>query len=414
MLINMLTVLYFIFFFITNCMFFNICYKIMDGIRFNKKLLYIVAFINSVVFTIIVYGYNQLPIITYAMVLFGCIFELFILFKNNILGILMCSFMATIYLVCSESVIISTGALILGVNINDITHSHELLFIHIVISWFQLALISSGINLFVPGRFVRIINQHKEQILFVLGFLFFATVYLTFNSYIYGYAVNFTSNYLPVHQIVAPLMWAGVVTLAVVLLIRFDYLHGYKLKSELLEQTLEKQSAELVKSKNKAEKDLLVDAYNKKATEKRIKEALKDESSGAFFIIDIDNFKNINDTKGHPFGDKVLIYLSQRISNTFREHDIIGRIGGDEFIVFMKNSTSIEIVEAKAKSLCRDINLPFSDKESGQSVSITISIGVALTQNDARQFSELYNNADIALYNSKSKGKNTYSIFGQY
>ncbi len=192
---------------------------------------------------------------------------------------------------------------------------------------------------------------------------------------------------------------------------RLDFLYGYKVKSLVLEETLSHQERELIISKRKAERDALVQVYNKTTSQIKIDECLAQSKQGAFFILDIDNFKTINDTKGHPFGDKVLIYLTKRITGTFRENDIIGRIGGDEFIIFLETESTLELIENKARELCMDINVPFAD-EQGDTVKITISIGIALAPDHGTDFETLYQHADTALYQSKRNGKNTFSIYG--
>ncbi len=410
MTLEILTGLYFIFFFVTNSMVLEICYKIMDECRFPKFTIYIAAFLNSTVFTIIAYGFNQLPTITYLMLLIGGIIEFSVLFKNHFYGILMCSFISTIYLVCVESITISSGALILNSTLGDITHNHMLLFSHIVISWFICMVISICINKLVPAKYIKIINQNKEQVLFVLGFLFAATTYLTLNSFIYANADNFDPLYLPLHQIITPLTWLVVISLSIILLIRFDYLHGYKVKSDILEKTLEAQKSELDITRDRADRDSLVSAFNKAATKTKVDEYLTENAHSAFFILDVDNFKSINDKNGHPFGDKVLVYLYKRILHAIRSDDLVGRIGGDEFVIFIKDISNLHIVKSKAKSLCKYVNVPFTD-ENGVSVNISISVGISISPANGTNFEELYHKADIALYTSKHKGKNTFTIY---
>ncbi len=537
MTLGVLTGFYFLFFLLTNILFFKICTKIMDKAKFGEVAIYIVSIINSSIFSVIIFGFNQAPTMTYLMVLLGSIIELKILFKNGILGILVCSFTATIYLVCTESLVISSGVLIMGITLGELFHDHLTLVLLIVISWFICMLIGACVHKFVDGRFLRIINQNKEQTLFVLGFLFMSTVYLTLNSFIYANADSFDQVYLPIHQIVTPMAWMGVVTLSIALLIRFDYLHGYKVKSEILEHTIEKEKTfneyilkkvdtvfeidcyqdkliryvrsgqemstdglppfsdflcgllksrtlesdheaikrishpenmisafkrgefsssihvqaldsrgiyrwmelsvsveqrssdreiiglhivrdidaektELIENRQKAERDSLVGAFNKVTTQVKIAEELMHGQTGAFFILDVDDFKNINDSKGHPFGDKVLIYLYKRIVNTFREHDIIGRIGGDEFVIFLKNPRDIELVKNKANALFKDFEVPFVD-EYGDSMMVCISVGIAIAPEHGTDFDTLYKKADSALYESKKKGKNTYTIYSE-
>ncbi len=533
MIIEILSILYFIFFLVSYTTILGNCYNILDGCRFNKKIIYIVAFLNAVVYTYIAFNFNQLPTVTYMMYLIGTTLQLAILFKNNIFGILICSLCPTIYLVCTESIVISVGALVGGRTLTEITHNHQLLFSHIVASWFVYMIVALSFRKLVPAKYLKIINRSREQAYFMLAFLVIAAVYLTLNSFIYGYTENFTSIYLPLHQAITPLVWASVVTLAIVILARFDYLHYYKDKSDTLEKTIEKEKmlneyimknidslyeincdtdtiqrvvqggveqsvidmpkysifvqdiienrlfhsdienvtqnltapmmkaafergetskvvhfkekskgggyrwleitatmekkngnvialqivrdinaekTELIDTRNRAERDSLVDAYNKTVTTQKINEHLAKGKKGTFFILDIDDFKNINDTKGHPYGDKVLVYLFKRMANTFRENDIIGRIGGDEFIVFLKNTTDTETINHKADMLLNGLDEDFKD-ETGVKCNVTISVGISVSPMHGVDFDGLYKNADLALYKSKRLGKNRYTIY---
>ncbi len=410
MTIEVLTALYFVFFTGTNAMFFRICYTVMDKARFSKKVICFVALFNGIVFSLIVYGFNQLPTITYMMVLFGLMIELCILFKNHFTGILMYSFLATITLVCVESVTISFATLLMGTTLADVTHNHILLTTLIVVSWAINMVIWICINKLVPAKYLKIVNQNREQVYFLLAFLLIATVYLTLNSFIYGYSDTFDATYLPVHQIIAPLCWVLVIYLSIAIMIRFDYLHGYKVKTSILQEKIERQKSELIETKERAEKDSLVEVYNKAATQKRIAKELKTAAGGALFIVDVDDFKKINDTMGHPFGDKVLVFLTRRMQNAFRQHDIIGRIGGDEFVIFVKDPPTLNLIKTKAEILTKEISVPFTT-EVGQSAEVSISIGIALAPEQGTTFEKLYENADKALYQSKNSGKNTYTIY---
>ncbi len=161
----------------------------------------------------------------------------------------------------------------------------------------------------------------------------------------------------------------------------------------------------------KAETDPLTKLYNKEETHRKIEECLAGAEEGdhfALIMLDIDNFKTINDTQGHHTGDKVLIKIAEVIRNLFRESDIIGRIGGDELIVFMRNIKLDTIVEKKAELLCetlREIDCGFGTHQ------ISCSMGIALCPQHALGFEDLYRNADVALYQSKGKGKDCYTIY---
>ena len=126
-------------------------------------------------------------------------------------------------------------------------------------------------------------------------------------------------------------------------------------------------------------------------------------------MVDVDNFKKINDTLGHAFGDEVLRNLGIRLKSMFRVTDIIGRIGGDEFLVFLKDVRDDESIEHEGKKLEQF----FHHFEVGEYVkySVTASIGGAVFPRDANTFEDLYKAADSAVYVSKKHGKNQLSFY---
>lgn len=163
--------------------------------------------------------------------------------------------------------------------------------------------------------------------------------------------------------------------------------------------------------KKQAEIDLLTGLYNKITTEMIIKESVKQLRNGqsaAFFIIDLDDFKLINDSLGHAFGDAVLSEVSQRLKQWFKEEDVIGRIGGDEFVVFLNNITKANAIE-QASSVCNLFRSMYTGVNDNYKVSG--SVGVSFAPSDGTTFDELYHKADIALYTAKNSGKDNYSIY---
>lgn len=164
---------------------------------------------------------------------------------------------------------------------------------------------------------------------------------------------------------------------------------------------------------NKADTDLLTELNNKIATERKITEYITEhpDSQCLFFLFDIDNFKKINDTLGHAFGDEVLRSLGLQLRNEFRVTDIIGRTGGDEFILFLKDLNSDEILAKEAKRL---ENL-FHQFKAGEYVkySATASIGATVFPRDAKDYQGLYKSADKALYEAKRRGKNCLVFYNK-
>ena len=162
---------------------------------------------------------------------------------------------------------------------------------------------------------------------------------------------------------------------------------------------------------DKADTDLLTDLNNKMATERKIREYMEKypDKQGVLFVLEVDNFKKINDTMGHAFGDEVLRSLSVRLQSMFRATDIVGRTGGDEFMVFLKDIREISMIEREGKK----IEQFFHQFEVGEYVkySVTASVGAAVFPSDGKTFEDLYKSADNALYVSKRHGKNQLTFY---
>lgn len=163
--------------------------------------------------------------------------------------------------------------------------------------------------------------------------------------------------------------------------------------------------------REKADTDLLTGLNNKLATERKIKDYIEQypDSMAMMFVLDIDNFKKINDTMGHAFGDEVLKTLGRTISPIFRVTDIIGRTGGDEFTIFLKFLKTDENTLKEAQKL---VNF-FNGFTAGEYVkySATASIGAAVFPADGKDFETLYKAADKALYKAKQRGKNQLAFY---
>ncbi|MCH5281454.1 MAG: diguanylate cyclase [Lachnospiraceae bacterium] len=161
-----------------------------------------------------------------------------------------------------------------------------------------------------------------------------------------------------------------------------------------------------------AERDQLTGLYNKVTTENKIKEFIETHSDmqSLLFVLDIDNFKKINDTRGHAFGDEVLRSIGQQVRVLFRSSDILGRVGGDEFIIFLKGVKEDEFVLREAKK----VEYFFQHFQAGEGYvkySATASIGCAVFPRDAADFENLYKCADKALYTAKQRGKNQLAFY---
>lgn len=165
--------------------------------------------------------------------------------------------------------------------------------------------------------------------------------------------------------------------------------------------------------KDQAELDGMTGLFNKVSMQAAIDECLENSSHTAchaMLMIDTDNFKAVNDTFGHQYGDKVIVFVADAIRKIFRESDYIGRMGGDEFMVLMRH-TSEEIAEKRAELLNDAIRSELT--ENGVTVNISCSIGISFYSRDGDNYEMLFEAADKALYAAKEAGKDCYRISGR-
>ncbi|WP_455682390.1 diguanylate cyclase [Thomasclavelia sp.] len=169
-----------------------------------------------------------------------------------------------------------------------------------------------------------------------------------------------------------------------------------------------KQSQTLLKM---AREDSLTKTYNRVAAQNIIIDILKNHNiKDAFMIIiDLDNFKNINDTKGHLFGDVVLSEVAAKMKECFHTDAVVSRVGGDEFLVFMVGK--LDIILKAIDTFLREIKLLSCNKELSSSVSC--SVGIACFPKDGVQYNDLFYKADQSLYYAKKKGKSCYALYNQ-
>ncbi|HOP12284.1 MAG TPA: GGDEF domain-containing protein [Oscillospiraceae bacterium] len=159
-----------------------------------------------------------------------------------------------------------------------------------------------------------------------------------------------------------------------------------------------------------SETDALTDLYTRGAIEKRIYNHLNQRHIlSAMMYFDIDNFKQINDTFGHQYGDKILTDVASALKGVFRSTDYISRLGGDEFIVFLPSVPSKEWMEFKAGQVVELLNRTYT--HDGKTRTISASLGLAFSENGQGTYDDLYKNADRAMYEAKHAGKNQFFIY---
>jgi diguanylate cyclase (GGDEF)-like protein len=173
-------------------------------------------------------------------------------------------------------------------------------------------------------------------------------------------------------------------------------------EKQLLKMELEKRS----------KTDQLTGLLNRGAVEDLISMLLtnyyKDGEKCALMMIDADHFKNVNDTFGHIMGDRVLATIGRIINGCFKGSDVAGRVGGDEFMIFLRDIDSEKVAISLAEKLQYEVTNAFSGELEK---CVSLSIGIAMYPDHGKRFVELYNSADKALYYVKEHGRASYHIY---
>ena len=195
----------------------------------------------------------------------------------------------------------------------------------------------------------------------------------------------------------------------------FYWKDGDSVRMIIYRQNIDEEKKREIVLYQQAKQDSLTGLHNKAVTQALISETITSYEAAAgrryaFFILDIDDFKNVNDTFGHAIGDFAIKEFAGELRAQFGDSDIVGRVGGDEFAAFLPISNK-EWVEKKAGRLveCLSRKIMLDAKEC----ALSASVGIALFPEDGRDFETLYQKADKALYFTKAMGKNGFTIFSQ-
>jgi diguanylate cyclase (GGDEF)-like protein/PAS domain S-box-containing protein len=140
-----------------------------------------------------------------------------------------------------------------------------------------------------------------------------------------------------------------------------------------------------------------------------LEEAKNTDTMLAVLFLDLDRFKHVNDSRGHETGDKLLKTVAQRVRATVRAQDIVVRMGGDEFVVILRNITGTETVSDTAARITQALAAPMV--VDGRTLVTTVSIGVSLYPRDGTDMGELLRHSDTAMYQAKDKGRNNFQLF---
>jgi len=164
-----------------------------------------------------------------------------------------------------------------------------------------------------------------------------------------------------------------------------------------------------------AHHDHLTGLANRTLLHERLRHAIhraqNHDQKTAVFLLDIDWFKQINDSLGHAEGDVLLATVGHRLLSSVRESDTVARMGGDEFVIVMPDIRSVQDVERCAEHIIRNASQPI--EISGRKISLSLSVGISVFPEDGGTAESLLRNADAAMYSVKDSGRNSYCLFSQ-
>ena len=172
---------------------------------------------------------------------------------------------------------------------------------------------------------------------------------------------------------------------------------GIPLKVMMISQDIGKRH----ELENLANTDGLTGLFNERYFSSVLHRKEKKKLPFVLYYLDLDHFKPVNDTYGHAVGDKVLHRVGEFLKNQFRDDDIIGRVGGDEFVILMKQVSSRDAALSRVQSMLEHIRSVKHAEMNGQ--AITFSVGVAFSPEQGTRFDDLYRNADKALYQTSAR-----------
>ena len=187
------------------------------------------------------------------------------------------------------------------------------------------------------------------------------------------------------------------------------YPYSEEIRAFVTYTDIDEEKRGMLKLRESAAKDPLTRLWNRNAFSERVASALltaQPLQQSALFMIDLDNFKRINDTFGHQQGDAVIVRAAVAIREVFRTSDLSARLGGDEFMVFMHGGASVETVRRKAAALLDALRFTASG------VGVSASVGVSMVRGNSAGFDALYCDADRAMYEAKRDGKDRFVLSG--
>ena len=193
------------------------------------------------------------------------------------------------------------------------------------------------------------------------------------------------------------------------LAVRVRYENGAAVKLTGFLQNTDDKQREKSRLQTAVERDPMTGLYSKTHAAYLAGQMIANQTQNALLVIDMDNFKQVNDKLGHLIGDAVILDVALNLKQTFRQTDILGHIGGNEFMVLMRDVPTTEIVLEKCKALRELLRKSYTHKK--ETVSVSASIGIAFSPQHGADYKTLFERADAALYQGKKNGKDNQTIY---
>ncbi len=367
--------------------------RYLRGERFHKSLKYLIPLINAYLMSIGVHYFYTHPILVYTSFSFIFLLEVLILFKDRFMGVLGVTLGAMLHFFVIRAATSGLYALYSKTPVYEIYSNTELVAIDAQLSFVAHIVVLILFLAFFPANATKKIIKNNFLIRALNALMFLLFIYMIYNSYILC---------LPVDNIPSIV---NAVTIGLYLLIIF-YVAALFLVFLVSNETYDALILELEK---KVDTDTLTGLHNKLGFVKRVSQHLETHQSGAMIVIDLDNFKLINDNFGHLKGDELLHTFAKLLEEQLRPLDILGRFGGDEFVIFLRQGCTknrIADIFQRLKNNLQDTYIT----DSGEEIKVSISLGVASYTDEINTYEKLFNAADEALYAAKRKGKDTFEI----
>ncbi len=367
--------------------------RYLQGERFHSSLKYFIPIINVYLMSIGVQYFYTHQVLVYTVFSFILLLEVLLLFKDRFMGIIGFTLGPLLHFFVLRAATSGIYSLYSETPLYEIYKNTDLVVIDAQLSFAVHIVVIIAFMTFFPVSATKKIIKNNFLLKALNALMFLQVVYLIYNSYILC---------LPIDNIPAII---NAVTIGLYLLLIF-YVAAIFLVFLVSNETYDTLILELEK---KVDTDTLTGLYNKLGFVKRVSQHLEVHKSGAMLVIDLDNFKLINDNFGHLKGDEILHTFAKLLEEQLRPLDVLGRFGGDEFVIFIRQGCSESRIEDIFKRLRNNLQDTYKT-DSGEEFKVSISLGVANYSDEINTYEKLFKSADEALYLAKKNGKNTFEI----